>query len=64
MLDQKFRNDRAKLVRELAAKADPFIKRRLLELAGRYEGEESRPTLHNTPADLQIVGSLGTGPER
>lgn len=63
MLDQNFRRDRAKLVRELAGKADPFIKQRLLDLAGRYEGEE-RPPARLTHANLQVVGGLGTGPER
>jgi hypothetical protein len=33
----KFIEDRVKLVRSLADKADPFIKRRLLALAERYE---------------------------
>ena len=64
MLDEKFRSERAKLVRELAEKADPWIKNRLLRLAGRYEGEERRPVRLNTPADLQIVGGSGTGSER
>ena len=32
-----FIEERAKLVRSLADKADPFIKRRLLALAERYE---------------------------
>jgi hypothetical protein len=64
MLDEQFRSDRAKLVRELADKADPWIRNRLLRLAGRYEIEERRAAQLNTPADLQIVGGLGTGPER
>ena len=64
MLDKQFRSDRAKLVRELADKADPAIKIRLLKLAGRYEGEERRSIPLNTPANLQVVGGLGTGSER
>ena len=64
MLDKQFRSDRAKLVRELADKANPAIRIRLLKLAGRYEGEERRSTPLNTPADLQVVGGLGTGSER
>ena len=64
MLDQKFRSERAKLVRKLADQAiDPFIKKRLLGLVGRYEGPERRPQ-PNTPVDLQIVGGQGTGSER
>ena len=64
MLDKQFRSDRAKLVRELADKADPAIKIRLLKLAGRHEGEERRSIPLNTPANLQVVGGLGTGSER
>ena len=64
MLDNQFRSERAKLVRELADKADPWIRNRLLRLAGRYEGEERRSIPLNTPANLQVVGGLGTGSER
>lgn len=35
----KFIEERLKLVRSLAEKADPFIKPRLLALANRYERE-------------------------
>ena len=64
MLDQQFRDGRAKLVRELADKADPWIRSRLLKLAGRYEGEERRPARLNMPANFQLVGDHGTGSER
>ena len=64
MLDQQFRRDRARLVRELAEKADPWIRNRLMKLVARYEGEECGPVPLNTPADLQGVGWLGTGAER
>lgn len=37
MPDDNFNKQRAKLVRDLATKADPFIRRRLLDLAKRYE---------------------------
>jgi hypothetical protein len=37
MLDDDFNRQRAVLIRELASRADPFIKRRLLDLASRYE---------------------------
>jgi hypothetical protein len=36
-MDPDFCNQQAKLVRSLAEKADPFIKRRLLQLAEHYE---------------------------
>jgi hypothetical protein len=53
MLAEQFRKQRAALLRELSTKADPFIKRRLLDLAKRYEGPERRVT-PLTPIDLQI----------
>ena len=37
MLDDEFKKHRARLVRDLAEKADPSTKRRLLDLAARYE---------------------------
>ena len=36
-MDDEFCKQRARAVRELAEKADPFIKKRLLELAMHYE---------------------------
>lgn len=53
MLEENFRKQRASLLRKLASEADPFIQRRLLDLAKRYEGPERRVT-PLTPVDLQI----------
>ncbi|WLB24195.1 hypothetical protein [Bradyrhizobium japonicum] len=36
-MDDDFNKDRAILVRDLADKADPFTKKRLIDLAIRYE---------------------------
>ena len=36
-MDDEFSRERARAVRELADEADPFIKKRLLELALHYE---------------------------
>ena len=36
-MDDDFNKDRAVWVRELANKADPFTKKRLIDLANRYE---------------------------
>jgi hypothetical protein len=36
-LDDEFYKERAQHVRELADKADPFIRKRLLDLAGNYD---------------------------
>lgn len=37
MLDDDFNMQRAKILRDLGEQADPFIKRRLLNLVERYE---------------------------
>jgi hypothetical protein len=37
MLDDDFNKKRAAFVRDLASRADPFVKRRLLDLVSRYE---------------------------
>jgi hypothetical protein len=42
MLDEEFNKRRANLIRELAGRADPFIKRRLLDLVSRYEKGPTR----------------------
>ncbi len=43
MLDDEFNKQRSILIRSLADKADPFIRRRLLDLASRYEKHRTRP---------------------
>jgi hypothetical protein len=53
----KFIEERVKLVRSLAEKADPFIKRRLLALADRYEGQLSR----TVPPD--VLHQIGRRPD-
>lgn len=37
MLDDEFNKRRANLVRELAGRADPFTRKRLLDFVSRYE---------------------------
>ena len=59
MLDEKFKKQRAKAVRDLAEKADPFIKRRLLDLAARYESDiaprpSQRLSTYNLPTKAMI----------
>jgi hypothetical protein len=64
MLDEAFRKQRARTVRDLAEKAiDPHIKGRLLDLATRYEGSRPKAPTPLTPVDLQFA-SRSTGPER
>ncbi|MEK9282741.1 hypothetical protein MTR72_24415 [Bradyrhizobium sp. ISRA442] len=48
MLDDEFNQQRAKLLRELAEQADPFIKKRLLNLAQRYEPKSGQYQLAST----------------
>jgi hypothetical protein len=38
-MDEKFLEQRLRLIRDLADKADPFIKRRLVDLANNYEAK-------------------------
>jgi hypothetical protein len=38
-MDEKFLEQRVRLIRDLADKADPFIKRRLTDLANNYEAK-------------------------
>jgi hypothetical protein len=56
MLDQEFRKQRARTVRELADKAaDPFIKRRLQDLVARYEDDDLKPPTTRMPIELSLV---------
>jgi len=36
-MDERFYRDRARIIREVASQADPFIKKRLLLLASNYD---------------------------
>jgi hypothetical protein len=64
MLDTEFKKQRAQTARELAAIAtDRFTKRRLLDLAARYEDDDSTARTPLTPIDLEFK-SHGTGSER
>ena len=64
MLDEEFKKQRARAVRDLAEKAaDPFLKGRLLDLVARYEDDDFKTASTQTPIDLQFE-SRGTGPEK
>jgi hypothetical protein len=43
VMNEEFPEERARLIRELADKADPYIKRRLLDLTRRYEQTKRVP---------------------
>ncbi|MGY3549473.1 hypothetical protein ACVWZ4_004839 [Bradyrhizobium sp. USDA 4472] len=47
-MDEDFIKERAQDIRELAAKADPFTRKRLLDLADTYE-RRLRPAPHAAP---------------
>jgi hypothetical protein len=55
-MDSSFLKEQADRCRSLAGKADPFIKRRLLELAEKYEDRLGRPS--RALRTLGIPGSL------
>jgi hypothetical protein len=42
-MDEGFSTERVRLIRELAARADSFTKRRLLDLVKRYDDPKRRP---------------------
>ena len=42
-MNDEFLRDRARAIRSLADKADPFVKKRLLDLAEKYERSIGRP---------------------
>jgi hypothetical protein len=51
-MKDEFRKKQARTVRAIAEKADPFTKRRLLDLASRYEQTTGSPTsLPKIPPD-------------
>ena len=43
-MNEEFRIERAMTVRAMAEKADPFTKKRLLELAAKYDRAQRPPT--------------------
>jgi hypothetical protein len=61
-MDERFYRDRARVLRELADEADPFIKKRLLLLAKNYEdlttGHAMRGWATKTPAQSSEVDGL------
>jgi hypothetical protein len=44
-MDREFYRQQARCVRDLAEKADPFTRRRLLDLAGQYDARASSPSV-------------------
>jgi hypothetical protein len=52
VLDEEFFKGHAQKIRKLAEGADPFIKKRLLQLAKKYE----RPTSEPSHAPTNLLG--------
>jgi len=61
---ETFIEERAKLVRSLADNADPFIKRRLLMLAERYDRQIGLPSPSVQTLAVQEIGAFLTYPIR
>jgi hypothetical protein len=53
-VDDEFYRERARHIRELAAKADPFIRKRLLDLADNYDSMVRRSPHASTTATARI----------
>jgi hypothetical protein len=51
MMTDEFRLRRVRTVREIASNADPFTKKRLLDLAARYE-----QAIRRSPAPIPLAG--------
>jgi hypothetical protein len=53
-LEDEFYKERARHIRELADKADPFIRKRLLDLAGNYDSMVRRSPHATATARLNL----------
>jgi hypothetical protein len=63
-MDDEFCRERARTVRALAERADPLIKRRLLQLASHYERRITRPSeIRGNQAAAVAEPSQGTSEE-
>ena len=57
-MNDDFLRERARAVRAIAENADPFTKKRLLELAERYETGARRPSRTPIPAPGPLAGKV------
>jgi hypothetical protein len=55
-MNEQFSQERIRLIRDLAEKADGFTKRRLLNLVSRYDDPKHRP-LNDVPHPLANLSS-------
>ena len=54
-MNDEFFKEQAQRVRTIAEKADPFTKRRLLDLADRYDGKLGRPSRASRELELPTI---------
>jgi hypothetical protein len=59
IMDDEFLRQRARFIRALADKADPFTKRRLMDLARNYEARLAPPSRASV-----TLSNLGSGIEQ
>jgi len=62
-MDEEFLKQRVRLIRDLADKADPFIRRRLTDLANKYDASLKRPSRSTAPLVSASRDSLPTKPD-
>lgn len=58
-MNEQFFHERAREVRSLAEKADPFTRMRLLELADRYERKPRPPAPLPAPKGAGLTDAVG-----
>jgi len=58
-MNEQYFHDRAKEVRSLAEKADPFTRVRLLEIADRYDRKPRPPTPLPAPKGAGLADAVG-----
>jgi len=58
-MNEQFFHDRARQLRSLAEKADPFTRTRLLELADRYDRKPRPPTPLPAPKGAGLTDAVG-----
>lgn len=64
VMDSKFLKQRAAHCRVLAERADPFIKRRLLDLASSYDAKLDPPTNRTLGIPGSIMEALLPSPQK
>lgn len=58
VMDQEFYRQQAQCVRDLAERADPFTRKRLLNLADSYDAKGGRPLAPSRAIDLPLPGAV------